>query len=232
METLLITGANRGIGLELSRAFAAADWRVHACCRRPDAATELQRLAERQPAVQIHPLDVTDPAQIDRLSRQLADASIDILLNNAGISGPRAELGQIGVEERDAWLQVFATNSIAPWMVAQAFVDQVARSGRKTIATISSLMGSIGDNQQGGRVIYRSSKTAVNQVMKCLSLALTERQITVVMLHPGWVRTDMGGPEAPLPPADSAGGLQRLLTGLTPEHTGRFFDYTGRELPW
>jgi NAD(P)-dependent dehydrogenase (short-subunit alcohol dehydrogenase family) len=233
MNTILITGTNRGLGLELTRQFGEGGWRVLACCRQPDRAEALQVLARKTPTISIHPLDVADPEQIARISHELREQSIDILLNNAGIFGPRdVDFGTIGPAEVAAWLQVFATNSIGPLLVTQAFVDQVARSPRKLVAIISSRGGSLGDNRSGGMTIYRSSKAAVNQVMLNLSHALRDRDITVVGLHPGWVQTDMGGAEAPLTPATSVRGLKRVLEQLTPAQTGQFLGYDGVPVPW
>lgn len=233
MPTLMLTGANRGLGLELTRQFADLQWQVLACCRRPDVATELQQIAAQQPQVTLYPLDVTDVDAIQRLSAELADVSIDILLNNAAIFGPRGiEVGDVGAAEVAAWLDVFQTNSIAPWLVTQAFLPQVARSARKIVAIMSSRAGSLTENTSGGMPIYRSSKTAVNQVVVSLAHALRPQGITVTALHPGWVHTEMGGVEAPLSPQKSAKGLVKVLQGLTVAQSGGFYDYRGEEIDW
>jgi NAD(P)-dependent dehydrogenase (short-subunit alcohol dehydrogenase family) len=228
--TILITGANRGNGLHLCRIFAENDWKVIACCRSPQSAGELKRLEVENDLLTIYALDVNDDNAIGRLANGLGQVDIDILLNNAGIYGPREQgLGQI---DSNTWLNVFRTNSIAPFRMAEAFLDHVAGSGRKVIATISSMMGSITDNTSGNQYIYRSSKSAVNMVMKSLSIDLKERGITSVMFHPGWVRTDMGGPQATFSPEESAAGLYQVLINLTGEDNGRFFTFEGKELPW
>ena len=230
MPTVLITGANRGIGLALARGYAAEGWRVHACCRHPDKARDLKTLKEGSgDRVAIHRLDVTDGLKVANLSRELAGEAIDVLINNAGVGGPR---GGFGETDFDRWQPVFAVNAFAPLRVAERFVEQVARGERKLIVNISSKMGSIGANVSGDSIIYRASKAALNQVSKCLSVALAPRGITVILFHPGWVSTDMGGPEAPVAPEDSAAGMRAVIAGVTAEDNGRFFSYDGAELPW
>jgi NAD(P)-dependent dehydrogenase (short-subunit alcohol dehydrogenase family) len=230
-KTILITGANRGIGLELTREFASYGWRVLACCRDPQRAEELQTLAERSAgAVTVFPLEVTDGERIRALSATLAEERIDILLNNAGVSGPEQQ--DFGVIDTDAWLRTFQINSIAPLNMAVAFVEQVARSRRRIIATIGSQLGSLTENTEGGMYAYRSSKAAAHMVVKSLSIDLQGRGITVVALHPGWVSTRMGGPEAPVKPRQSAADLFAVLTALTPKDTGKLWAHTGQVLPW
>ena len=231
-QTILITGASRGIGLELARRCVDAGWRVLACCRQPQAATELTDLVKQSGGlVQVHPLDVTDDEQLRQLSERLKDEVIDILFNNAGIAGSkgRQRFGEVPVEE---WLELFRVNAIAPWKVAEAFVGQVERSGHKVIATMGSLLGSIADNGSGGQVCYRSSKAAAHMVAKTMAVELAPRGITSVVFNPGWVRTDMGGVQAPILPAESAAGLHRVLEGLTPADSGRFLSFEGKDLPW
>lgn len=226
MPTVLITGANRGIGLEFTRSFAAEGWRVHACCRHPDKARQLKAV---EGDVTRHRIDVTDGLQVAALSRGLADEPVDVLINNAGIYGPRHSFGKTPFDE---WPEVFEVNAIAPLRMAQRFVEQVASSERKLIVNISSRMGSIAANDSGGNYIYRSSKAALNMVAKSLSVDLAGRGISVVMFHPGWVQTDMGGPSAAVTPADSVAGMRAVIERLTQADTGKFFDYDGGELPW
>jgi NAD(P)-dependent dehydrogenase (short-subunit alcohol dehydrogenase family) len=228
--TILITGANRGIGLELTQQFAADGWTVLACCRNPAGAGELQQLCERYPAIEILALDVTDYAQMQSLAAQLHDRQIDVLLSNAGIYGPRG--ANFGDVDAAAWREVFEVNSIAPLMLAQAFVEQVAASRQKLIAVISSKMGSIADNGSGGSYIYRTSKTAVNQVVKCLSNDLAGQGISVISLHPGWVRTDMGGANAEIGTDESSAGLKTILQSAGIEQSGQFLEYNGDSIPW
>ncbi|MEK7246661.1 MAG: SDR family oxidoreductase [Pseudomonadota bacterium] len=225
--TVLITGASRGIGLEFARQYAAQGWRVIATCRLPKAA---KALAAIKGDVRVRALDVTDPAQVRSLARALKSEAIDLLISNAGIYGPRKELfGQVDTE---AWHQVFRTNVMGPMMIAEALANHVARGERKTIVALTSMMGSIAENQSGGSYIYRSSKAALNMIMKGLSLSLKPRKISVVMLHPGWVRTDMGGASAHLGVEESVTAMRRAIAGLKPADSGRFFNYDGREIPW
>jgi NAD(P)-dependent dehydrogenase (short-subunit alcohol dehydrogenase family) len=231
MSSVLITGANRGLGLEFARQYAAAGWRVFAGCRSPDRADDLRQLAAAHPGqVSLHPLDVQDHAQIEALARELRTEPIDILLNNAGLYGPgKMVLGQIDYQ---AWAEVFAVNAMAPLKLAECFVENVARSQRRVIAAITSLMGSIGGNSGGRHYLYRSSKAALNAVVRSLAIDLRDRQVLAVVLHPGWVQTDMGGPGADLKPADSVRQLIAVLDRLGPADSGKFFNYDGKELPW
>ncbi len=227
MPTVLITGANRGLGLEFARQYAADGWRVIATCREPASARDLAGL---DGAVDVHALDVTDHARIQALAKTLKRDAIDVLLNGAGVYGPRpAPLGGV---DYAAWSEVLRVNAMAPLKVSESFVDHVARGDLKRIVTITSRMGSIADNDSGGSYIYRSSKAALNAVMKSLSVDLRPRGITVVVIHPGWVKTDMGGPSALIEPGQSISAMRTVIAGLTPEDTGRFFNYDGPEIPW
>lgn len=229
-STILITGANRGIGMELTRQFTEDGWQVLACCRSPADAKSLQALATEYPTVEIFPLDVTDYDQLATLTSQLQDRSIDIMLSNAGIYGPREySFGKVDVEE---WRQVLEVNTIAPLMLAQAFVDQVAASQQKLMAVISSKMGSIADNSSGGSYIYRTSKTAVNQVVKSIANDVAGRGISAISLHPGWVKTDMGGSNAEIDPNESVMGLKQVLMGAGLAQSGQFLNFDGSEIPW
>ncbi len=240
MPSVLITGANRGIGLAFAHSFAADGWRVHACCRDPDGAEDLAALsadmasadtagADTAGAVTLHRLDVTDGSRIAGLSRELADEAIDVLVNNAGVMGPRTGFGEM---DYDGWLPVFETNTLAPMRMAEGFVEQVAKSGRKLIVNISSIMGSLGENAGGGAIIYRSSKAALNMVSKSLSAELAPRGITVIVFHPGWVSTDMGGPDAAVTPGESVEGMRAVIERVTPNDSGRFFNFDGHEIQW
>jgi len=230
-ETILITGANRGIGLELADQYAADGWRVLACCRQPERAQRLQKIAEATGGrLSMHPLEVTDRDCIRALAGELADQSIDILFNCAGVrGGDHQTLGDIDV---DNWLQTLRVNTIAPLLMTQAFLPQVARSRRKIVAIMGSTMGSIAENASGDQYIYRTSKAAAHMVGRSLAVDLRSQGIISVLLHPGWVRTDMGGIQAPVSPAESVAGLRRVLAGLQLKDSGRFFDFQGRERRW
>ena len=227
-HTVLITGANRGIGLQFARVFTEMGWHVIACCRDTEHAAELAALAKKQPTIEIHALDVTDYERMSELSSQLEDRKIDILLSNAGVYGPRTAFGSI---EPAPWREVFEVNTIAPLMLAQNFVEQVAASDKKIIAMVSSKMGSIADNSSGGSHVYRSSKTALNQVARSLSIDLCDRGISVVTLHPGWVQTDMGGSNALVSVKKSVAEMVKTLSSAA-ERNGEFIDLDGSIIPW
>ena len=230
MSSIFITGANRGIGLELTRCFARDDWRVFACCRSPGQAEELQALAAENDQLSIHQLEVTDPAQIAELAEALKTEAIDILVNNAGIYGPDKQ--GFGETDTDGWLETFHVNCIAPMLISEAFVEMVARSRLRTIATVGSVMGSIAENSSGNHYAYRTSKAAAHMVIKGLSHDLAERGIIAVALHPGWVRTRMGGPAAPLDADVSAAGLKKVLLGLPNADSGCLIDSLGAKRAW
>lgn len=231
MSGVLVTGANRGLGLEFARQYAAAGWRVFACCRKPADAAGLQAVASpSQGRVTVHALDVADHSQIDRLAAELRGQPIDVLLNNAGVYGPnKMFLGQIDYR---TWAEVFAVNTMAPLRMVESFLDNVTRGGRKVIACVSSEMGSITRNTAGRHYLYRTSKAALNMVVKSLSVDLKDRGVIAVALHPGWVQTDMGGPDATLRPAESIRGMLAVLGRLRPEDSGKFLGYDGAEIPW
>lgn len=232
MKTLLITGANRGIGLEFVRQYAAEGWRVLACCRKPAAADLLNRLVSQFPdRIQVHALDVTDHRQIEQLAQTLTDQPIDLLINNAGVYPPdRGDA--FGRTDYASWQHAFAVNTMAPLKMAEAFIRQVSCSERKTIATITSKMGSVADNRGGGSYIYRSSKAGVNMVVKSLSIDLSPQKIITVVLHPGWVKTDMGGPGALITAEQSVTGMRRVIDNLTLADSGKFYAFDGQIVPW
>ena len=228
MPSTLITGANRGLGFEFARQYLADGWQVYAACRDPASASELRRLFEGK--LRILAMDLADPASIRAAATELDGQAIDLLLNNAGIIGPRGQT--IGNIDSEAWAEVLAVNTMGPMRVSEAFVEHVASSERKLIVTLTSGMGSIADNTSGGSIVYRSSKAAVNMVVRSLTIDLAPRGITCVVVNPGWVRTDMGGPNASLEPSESISALRRLIATFGPEQSGKFFNHTGREYPW
>lgn len=231
MPSALITGANRGLGLEFARQYLADGWRVYAACRDPASSSELRRLAEgSEDKLRILALDVTDANSIKAAAAQVDGQPIDLLLNNAGIIGPRGQT--IGNIDYDAWTKVLAVNTIGPMRVSEAFVEHVSRSERKLIVTLTSGMGSIADNTSGGSILYRSSKAAVNMIMRSLAIDLAPRGITCVVINPGWVRTDMGGVNATLEPSESIARMKAIIERLGPELSGKFYNHTGQEYPW
>ena len=228
MNTVLITGANRGIGLEFTQQYATDGWRVLACCRNPQSASALQSIAKSNTNIEILTLDVADFAQIDALALQLKNTSIDLLINNAGVY-PSSSFGDV---DYDAFAEGFKINSMAPLKIAEAFVQHITRGQLKKIATLSSKMGSLDDNTSGDSYSYRCSKTAVNMVMKSLSVDLKPYGISVVTLHPGWVQTDMGGSNAMINTQTSVTGLRNVIADLNLQNTGRFIAYDGKQINW
>jgi NAD(P)-dependent dehydrogenase (short-subunit alcohol dehydrogenase family) len=226
--SVLITGANRGLGLEFTKQYAADGWNVLACCREPQQASALQSIANANNNVQIFDLDVSNFAQIDALALQLKDHAIDVLINNAGVY-PSSSFGNVDYQ---AWAEGFKINSMAPLKMAEAFVQHVTRGQLKKIATLTSKMGSIDDNTSGESYSYRASKCAVNMVMKSLSIDLKPYGISVVTLHPGWVQTDMGGRNALISAQTSVSGLRSVIANLNLSNTGEFIAYDGKAINW
>ena len=231
MATVLITGANRGLGLEFCKQYAADGWQVLACCRIPQAAFKLLSLAEQYPQISILALDVEDFTQIEQLAMQLQDMPIDVLINNAGVYGDSAGHG-FGQLDYSTWTKTLTVNVQAPVKMAEAFLPHLKRGDKKLLVSISSLMGSITDNRGGGSIIYRSSKAALNAAMKSLAIELKEQAIGVLIFHPGWVKTDMGGNNAPLEAVQSIAGMRQAISAFSLEQTGHFVKYDGTSLPW
>jgi NAD(P)-dependent dehydrogenase (short-subunit alcohol dehydrogenase family) len=231
VPTVLVTGANRGLGLEFVRQYAADGWRVYAGCRAPSAADALQALAAASAGLlSIHALDVRDRASIQRLAAELAGQPIDLLINNAAIWGSAKQvLG--GLDDR-IWAEVLDVDVVGPVRVTEAFLENVAASVRRTVVMLSSRLGSIALNDSGGRLMYRAAKAGLNAVAKSLAVDLAPRGIVCVALSPGWARTDMGGPQAPLSPVDSIAGMRRVIEGLDLTQSGQFLAYDGTTVPW
>lgn len=231
MATVLITGANRGLGLEFVKQYAEEHWRVIACCRQPSEATDLMQLSNRYPAIQVEMLDIADFSQIDSLANKLAAVPIDVLLNNAGVYGDERGHG-FGNLDYATWNNNFTVNTQAPVKMAEAFLSNLKSGKHKLIVSISSLMGSIADNTSGGSILYRSSKAALNAAMKSLALDLEDQGIGVLILHPGWVITDMGGPNALISPTVSVAGMRKEIADFAFLQTGSFLKYDGTALAW
>jgi NAD(P)-dependent dehydrogenase (short-subunit alcohol dehydrogenase family) len=236
VDTVLITGTNRGIGLELARQYAAEGWRVLACARRMSPPLEV--LSDLQRNVRVLSLDVADHAQIDRVSREVRDEPIDVLINNAGTMGKSAfgagasEDQSFGLTDYEDWERMFRTNVAGPMKMAEAFVEHVARSRQKKIVTLTSIVGSMALNTTGGLYGYRASKAAVNAIMKSMSIDLLGRGILAVAVHPGWARTEMGGTKAPIDVGESARGVRRVIDALDRESLGHVTTYDGRVVPY
>ncbi|MBR9972491.1 SDR family oxidoreductase [Magnetospirillum sulfuroxidans] len=222
MPTILITGANRGLGLEFTRQYAAAGWRVLATVRDP-----LSGRAASEAGGEVYVADVADITSLRRLKETLKGVSLDIVLNNAGIYGQNQDFGAV---DADGFLRVMRVNALAPLQMAEIFVDQVVAGG--IIAAMSSKMGSVAENTSGGIYAYRASKAALNMVVKSLALDLRDRTIAVVALSPGWVRTDMGGTSAPLESSQAVAGMRAVLDKVQLTDSGKFFHFDGSEVAW
>jgi NAD(P)-dependent dehydrogenase (short-subunit alcohol dehydrogenase family) len=226
MPTILITGANRGIGLELAKQYAGDGWSVIATARDPKKADGLNAL---KGDIRIEALEVTDEKQVQALAKKLKGTAIDVLLNNAGMLSGYEPLGETDTE---SWLQTLHVNTIAPLKLTEALVEHVAGSKQKKIASITSGMGSMGGHASTGAYAYRSSKAALNMVMVTAANELRSRGISVAVISPGWVKTDMGGPGATLNVKDSAAGIRKVIDKLNVGISGQFFNYSGENLLW
>lgn len=237
MRTVLITGANRGLGLEFVKQYVALGDVVHACCRRPGGAAELKALEKaNRTTLHVHALDVTRTEAVQRLAGALAERSIDILINNAGVFGPKAESEKdlrqsLGHIDEEIVAKIMRVNAVAPLMVAQAFAEHVARSTTRKMIAISSTLGSIGGTS-GGYYAYRMSKAALNMAMASVAKDLASRGIGVYVFCPGWVRTEMGGPKAPQTVEESVRGLRQLVDQAPTPGSARFQLFDGTSVPW
>ncbi len=227
-QTVFITGANRGIGLSLTELYLQQGDQVHATSRNLAESEELQALTSTHARLTLHELDVTNYPHVTQLAKELP--AIDLLINNAGYYGPKGYgFGNTDIEE---WRKVFEINTIAPLKLVEAFYPLLQAGSTKKIACISSKVGSMTENTSGGGYIYRSSKAALNSVVKSLSNDLTSEGFSVLALHPGWVRTAMGGPNALIETQTSAAGLAKVIAQSTQKNSGQFINYDGTQLPW
>src|SRR5258708_3872683 len=225
MATVLVTGAARGLGLDFVKQYAARGWNVHACARHPAAAP----LKAVKGDVQRHQLDVTDHKAVAALANKLSGEAIDVLINNAGIAG--REAGTLDSIDPAVWRETFEGQSLARLMMAEAFVEHVARSKDRKMIAISGGLGSIGLND-GGHYAYRASKAALNMQWTSLAKDTAGKRLICVVLHPGWVRTDMGGKSAPLTIEQSVPAMVKVIDGLKSADTGRFINYDGSAIVW
>ena len=231
MRTVLITGANRGIGLAFCKYYLETGYHVIACSRQPEQSSDLLALKQQyQQTMNLMPLDVTRSAMMEALKHSLTGEPIDILINNAGVYGPRDfSFGQI---TQDQWLDTIKVNTVAPLLLTQLLVDNLAASDEKKLIMVSSKMASMADNTSGGSYIYRSSKAALNAVSKSLSHDLSAQGISVAVVHPGWVKTDMGGVNAWITTEESVQGVAQVIAALAPDNSGQFFNYDGSVISW
>ncbi|MDG1292921.1 MAG: SDR family oxidoreductase [Pseudomonadales bacterium] len=230
MATILITGTNRGIGLEFTKQFLARGDSVIATCREPAAATELQTLNNKHNALSVLTLDVASPASMQAFVKQLEGVALDVFINNAGVYGPSSV--RFGEVDADIWASVLNVNAIAPIMLSQMIMPNLRAGKDKKMLYLSSKMGSIDDNGSGAAYIYRSSKTALNCVVKSLSIDLAAEGFKAAVLHPGWVLTQMGGANALIDTQTSVLGMMEVIDGLSAEQSGGFYSYNGSSIPW
>ncbi|MFW5708583.1 MAG: SDR family oxidoreductase [Chloroflexota bacterium] len=236
MEYVLITGANRGIGLELTRQYIKHNSSVFvfATCRDPQSATELNTLAQdHTDRVEILKLDVTETEMINATCEQVSQRTdvLDVLINNAGVFFRRDEQ-RFGQVTTGIMMDTLRVNTVAPLMITQAFADHLRRSSKPRVINISSQLGSIERKRSGGQYAYCTSKAALNMVTRALAGDLGHDGVIAVTMHPGWVQTDMGGSAASLEAEESAQGMITVIDGLSTEDNGTFLSWDGSSLPW
>lgn len=241
MRRILITGGNRGLGLEFTRQLLARGETVFAGARQPEQAAQLHELAgQYSERLVVFPLDVTDAASIDNAFDLVATRvdGLDVLINNAGIfnkiksafgEGTDPKFGHLDAENL---LAVYKVNSVGPVMMTQRFYELLKKGNQPKVINLSSLVGSIGLKNVGGYYAYSASKAALNMFTRLLAYDLERDGITVVSLHPGWVQTEMGGSRAPLPAAKSVAGMIKVIDSVGPADSGAFRQYTGEPMDW
>lgn len=229
MPSVLITGSNRGLGLEFVKQYAASGYRVFATARAPERAPALVALAKQHDQVSLHAVDIADEASVRALAQSLASEPIDVLLNNAGTMGPKRQ--SVTNLDAEGMLQTLRVNTVAPLVVANEFLPHVERGQRKLMVAVTSGMGSI-EETSGGYHAYRASKAALNMSFRNLALDLKSLGIIAVVINPGWVQTDMGGGSAPTTVQESISKMRHVLDGVTLADSGKFLNYSGGTLPW
>ncbi len=227
MATVLITGANRGIGLEFVRQYAADGWRVIAACRKPKKAKDVEQV---NGDVTLRALDVADPDSVATFIDETAKEPIDVLINNAGVYLDRTIA--FGKLDYAGWMTSFQVNTVGPVRVAEALTQVIEQSERKLMVFLSTQMASIAGNTGGGAYAYRASKAALNAAVKSMSLDLKARGVACLLLHPGWVKTDMGGKNATLDVRDSVHGMRRVIDEFDLARSGSFLRYNGEAVAW
>ena len=231
MKKILVTGANRGLGLGLVKKFLKNNEKVICTTRNISKSKELILCKEKyNDNLEICELDLLDKDSPNILSNFLGDETIDLFINNAGVIGHSAQ--HFKSVSLNHWLEVLKVNLIAPLLITQSIIKNIEKSSERKIYFISSKVGSIEDNKSGGMYIYRSSKTALNQVVKSLSIDLKPLGISVISLHPGWVRTEMGGPNALISVEESVNRMVDVISNTSIINSGQFINYDGTRLPW
>lgn len=229
---VVVVGANRGLGLEFCRQWLDRGHHVHAFARNPGAANELNALAsEHSDRMSVGAMDVSDDASVQNAAKEVAAnwGHVDVLVNNAGIYGRKGS--RLEDLESDEVIQVMQVNTLGPVRATRAMLPLLRMASEPRVANITSLMGSMTDNGSGGVWAYRMSKAALNMASRNMAHELAPK-VTVVTMHPGWVKTDMGGPAAPLECADAVSSMTDTIAGLTQNDSGRFIDREGATLPW
>lgn len=231
MNSVLITGANRGIGLQLVKHYCQQQWHVYATYR--DEHQDLLEYSKQFDHLTLLTLDVSCPDSINKLQHSMTGIELQLLINNAGIHGDRSHrFGATTSQNIEKWHQTISINTIAPMLITEALLQNLQTSPAAKVAFITSKMGSIGDNQSGGSYVYRSSKAALNAVVKSLSHDLQAQGISVAAIHPGWVKTRMGGPNGLIDVTTSVEGISQVIAQLTPDNSGQFLNYDGKTIPW
>lgn len=224
---VLVTGGNRGLGLELVRQYLEAGWSVTATCRRPHEADALNTLGAR-----VEQLDMHETSSFSRFADRLSGAPIDLLVNNAGVYGARGPAQVLSTLDVPSWLDTILVNAIAPIKLTEALLPNLQKAAAPKAIFISTDMASFSVDTGGGEYIYRSSKAALNSAVRLLAMDLVPKGITVAALHPGWVHTDMGGPSAPLSPQTSVEGMRAVIDRLASPSGPSFVSYDGRPIGW
>tara|TARA_B100000945_G_scaffold217641_1_gene175630 strand:+ start:560 stop:1276 length:717 start_codon:yes stop_codon:yes gene_type:complete len=238
MSTILITGANRGLGLGLVKEYANDGWKVIATSRNPNNSNDLTDLVNKKGNnIEIHHLDVEDLDSISALSQDLKNTPIDILVNVAGYYGKKivsepGGLQEFGSTDYEDWQRIIKVNIFGPMKICETLISNIELGNHKKIITLSSIIGSIGGNDQGMMYAYRVSKAGVNAIMRSMAIDLKDKDIICIPLHPGWVRTDMGGPNADIDTKTSVVGMKNVIDNLSIKDSGRYMVYDGSELPW
>ena len=236
MPTVFVTGANRGLGYEHVKQYAKKGWKVIACARNPEQAKELKELQKKHGEnFIIEQLEVVDHNRIEELAEKYNNTAIDILINNAGTTGPMGVPGAMGYQKIDSmdyqiWRDILEVNLLSPFKIATAFHDHVARSEKKILIMMSSDLGSVEQNNFGGFYSYRASKSALNIISKGMSVDW--KDLTVIALAPGWCKTYLGGDEAEIEPAESVEQQQEMFESITAIDSGKFLDRFGKEVAW
>ena len=232
MQSILITGSNRGLGLEWSRQYAELGWRVYATCRFPEQADALQQLAVQYPSLSMHHLDVTDTSHIQQLANTLQDQPLDILVNNAGVYFERWGKDTLGSIDYAAWLETYQVNILGAVQVTESLRNSLSRSSKRLVVMTTSHMGSIAEIAGPNDYAYRSSKAALNAVVKGMVYELAPLGIGILLVHPGWVRTRMGGQQGRFTVTESVHNMRKLVDQFRLQDSGHFYRYDGVTIPW